>query len=225
MVEESLKNQNLTITEQLKPPGATWGLKWLIQTGKKFEIKQWQSTWDGTLHSIDGATVDLDKDAVGLYMTLGQSGGSTAHLDWTFHYTTGWGMTVIGAGAGGNFYGDVKITNTLNKDKTIDSNSDLPIYKVALDLSFTKSDWDIPKGEAIGGGGFFGGSTWAPSFAPNAQPDLPSFNFNLFDFNFFLTTNLLLPTSDVIKFDVTPGIRMPRDLYIVGHVAAPPPKS
>ena len=112
----------------------------------------------------------------------------------------------------------MKVTNTLNK-KDID-NSGLPTYKVRLDASLTQDDWGQPDIVPVEGGGLFGGVQWVPSFIEDAQPKPPIFSFELFDFDFLLTTNLLLPTREVIDFEVNPGARFPRDLYIVGKVKA-----
>lgn len=50
------------------------------------------------------------------------------------------------------------------------------------------------------------------------QLTLPSFDFKLFDIDFFMTTNLLLPNQKVIESKTKPGGRIPWDLYPVGQV-------
>ncbi|KIL60137.1 hypothetical protein M378DRAFT_952949 [Amanita muscaria Koide BX008] len=218
LVESSLYSKGLKFEEVEKTPGDTWGLKWKILTGKKFEIVESTETRDNILYSIEGASVDLDKEAKALFMTLGQDGGSDAQvnllLEWEFSFKMEWGITV-GGRAGAETWGIVEVTDKVNKKKYVD-NDDLPEYKLRLDASLKDDDWEAhyKARNPIGWETFHDGVRWDQKFA-QAQP---SFNLELFNIDFFLMTNLLLPNQKVIKFKTEPGARMPRDLYLVGHV-------
>jgi hypothetical protein len=137
---------------------------------------------------------------------------ANALLEWKFSFEVGWSMSGWGYQASGT----VKTTDKLNKKKYIDSSS-LSDYKVRLDASLKADDWELQyETDNSEWDKVFGAVDWIPNFA-QVQPKLPSFDFQLFDIDFFLTTNLLLPNKKVIKFKTTPGARMPRDLYLVGE--------
>lgn len=116
----------------------------------------------------------------------------------------------------------MKITNKLKKTKSVD-NSDLPKYLLHMDVNIDSSDWEKPdiKADDPGWWEAIGGKlNWKPSLVTNALPSsMPSVKVELINFNFFMTTNLLLPGSNVINFEKAPGARFPKDLYVVGHVA------
>ena len=117
---------------------------------------------------------------------------------------------------------NVNITNKLEKTKFIDD-SDLPNYLLHMDVSIDPSDWERPHiqldephwWEVVARA-----TDWEPHFVTDALPSLKvGSKVELVNFNFFMTTNILLPGNKVIKFEKDPGARFPKDLYVVGHVA------
>lgn len=143
----------------------------------------------------------------------------SAQLEWGFTSSIQWEEWCFP----GNLTqsGTVRVTNELRKTKLVDD-SNLPDYLLHIDVKIDSSDWDSPETNAdkhewwefISGGS---DSTYP---VKDALPSsMPSATIEIIDFNFFMTTNLLLPGSNVIKFEKAPGPRFPKDLYLVGHVA------
>ena len=141
-------------------------------------------------------------------------------MNWSFSFSIHWTEWIYPKT---NNEGDVTISNqlkTASASKSIDD-SELPSYVVSLDASIAASDWDTPvytSPDLSGWQKIAGETDWKPDFVVDNLPALPTMNFKLIDFNFFMTTNLLLPGSKVITFDKDPGVRFPRDLYVVGQV-------
>ena len=136
-------------------------------------------------------------------------------LKWEFSFTTGW-MWVHG-GTGEMVTGNVTVTNTLDKKKFFD-NTVLPDYRVHLDASIKKDDWDWSRSVTNDKWYQVASATVWNVLSKDAMPDPPSLNLEVFDIDFFMTTNLLLPNSKVIEFKADPGVRFPRDLYLVGQI-------
>ena len=116
-------------------------------------------------------------------------------------------------------HGQVKITNKLDKTKSVDD-SDLPNYHLHMNVNIDSSDWDKPDIEGDQDNDWRNVARrtgWKPALVTDALPS--SLLVELVNFNFFMTTNLLRPDNNVIKFKTDPGARFPRDLYIVGNVA------
>lgn len=141
-------------------------------------------------------------------------------MDWNFDCSIKWTEWTP---PNNNHWGEVTIKNKLKENtppKVIDD-SKLPDYVVHLNVSIAASDWEKPDISAADPSyweSVAGATNWKPDSVVDALPSLPTVNFELIDFNFFLTTNLLLPYRKVIRFDKDPGVRFPRDLYVVGHV-------
>lgn len=151
-------------------------------------------------------------------MTIEQGGSSAkanALLKWKFDFTTDW--IWVNGSTGTPHGGDVTVKYTLDKEDFFDNHA-LSNYRVHLNASISKNDWG--RTEEPSEGDWFNiirQTHWdSPAFA--ALPDAPTFDLKLFDIDFFMTTNLLLPNQHVIEFNAEPGVRFPRDLYLVGHI-------
>jgi hypothetical protein len=141
----------------------------------------------------------------------------SALLQWEFEFHAEW-MVANPLPS----YGKTKVTNKLRREKHIDS-SQLPDYVVRLDGSLTPLDWDPPINEPDNPSlweiilKILGGARSYMDVVTQAQPNV-GFDLELFNFDFFVTTNLLLPNRNVVKFDTNPGARFPWDLYLVGRL-------
>ncbi|KAM6497702.1 hypothetical protein JOM56_005650 [Amanita muscaria] len=218
LVKDSGGTGVMEIEEVEKTKNDTWGLKWKVLTGKKFEMKEIYETEDKTLYRIYNAvSLDLDKDPHVLYMTIGQNSDAQASalLEWTISYSRDWSMTPHG---GTSHSGTATVTNKVNEKKYIDNDS-LPQYKLRLDASLKEDNWTS---NSTSTNSFywtvFSRDMQYSSKIKDAEPDLPTFTLVLFDFDFFMVTNLLLPNQKVIEFEKQPGARFPRDLYLVGKM-------
>jgi hypothetical protein len=141
---------------------------------------------------------------------------ANALLKSQFSFSTDW-MWINGATGKPEFSGSVAVTNTLDKKRYFD-NGALPDYRVHLNVDVNKTDWDQDmKPSNSNWDAVKRMSNWG-SFSFDALPTPPSFKLELFDIDFFMTTNLLLPNSKVIEFEAEPGVRFPRDLYLVGQI-------
>lgn len=117
--------------------------------------------------------------------------------------------------------GTVTVTDKLDKGKYFD-NSALPDHLVHLDASFNKDEWVFHREFTNEGWHDVASRTNWDALSRNALPAPPSLHLEILNINFFMTTNLLLPNSKVIEFKAEPGVRFPRDLFLVGHVRGEP---
>jgi hypothetical protein len=141
----------------------------------------------------------------------------SALLEWEFEFHAEWIMAKPLP-----TYGKTKVTNKLRRETHIDS-SQLHDYVVRLDGSLTPLDWDPPINEPDKPNlweiivNILGGARLFTATVTQAQPNV-GFDFELFNIDFFMTTNLLLPNQRVIDFKTKPGARFPWDLYLVGNI-------
>lgn len=113
--------------------------------------------------------------------------------------------------------GSVTIDNKLDQKTNFDNNA-LVDYRVRLNLHVGKGAWSQVRTPSDSHWYQIIGATDYGDVSFNALPDPPTFDMELFNIDFFMTTNLLLPNSNVINFKADPGVRFPRDLYLVGHI-------
>lgn len=74
LAEKAIEVKGMEIEVVPKTDKDTWGLKWMIKTGKKFKIDKLFVTHDETLYRIEKAVeVDLDEEGHRLSMTIGQN--------------------------------------------------------------------------------------------------------------------------------------------------------
>ncbi|KAF8817288.1 hypothetical protein BYT27DRAFT_7153443 [Phlegmacium glaucopus] len=213
--------QGMTIQKSPDQPTGD-GLKLTVRTHKKYIIEGKDNITRSFREIRSKVNENLDDEEKALHITIGQNGNPnsapSAQLNWGFTSSVKWSQWTSNVTQSGT----VKITNKLEKTKSVDD-SDLPNYLVHMDVSIDSSDWDKPDikaDETTWWEKIAGATDWKPTLVTDALPSsLPSVKVELINFNFFVTTNLLLPGSKMINFKKDPGARFPKDLYVVGHVA------
>ena len=232
---------NMTIKKSSDQP-TTGGFKFTVLTHKKYHV---DGKDEKSLYSKDYRSKvdeDLDDESKALHITIGQNvrryaihphwiliirqgdpdKAPSAQLDWRFTSSIEWNQEAYGGrGFQKSFHGRVDVTNKLEKTKPIDD-SDLLNYLLHLDIEIVSSDWNKPevKAEDVEWWQYYAGRREYTYDVVKALPSsLPTAKIEIINFNFFMTTNLLLPGNKVIKFDKTPGVRFPKDLYLVGIIA------
>ncbi|GJJ09107.1 hypothetical protein Clacol_003329 [Clathrus columnatus] len=136
---------------------------------------------------------------------------------WSYKYKFSWDeYSALGDGSDRN--GSVTVENTLDEDT-------YPVkleneYTLEVNFKIRKEKWKVtatPDSQS-----FWdiinGGSTKVPSWTKDLNVFLPEMNIDMGSLDFFLTTNLLLPSREVIDIDTKLGVQVPGDFYLVGSV-------
>lgn len=238
-------NSDMLIGLMTKSTGMTFvrssdeesGLKLTVKTGETFYVEKEDHESGTVWNRHSEIKVNLDEEGKALRIAFDQKVRRLHYsflisdidkeqkdtvpsiiLNWDFTASMTWGTHWYKDSYWQN--GTATITNKLKKQQNMDS-SKLSEYEVHMDVGVSAGDWDTPKivnDESSGWANFW--STFDPNIVSGALPSaLPSPQFKLLDFKFFVLTNLLLPGSKVIEFAKDgPGFRFPRDLYVVGQV-------
>ncbi|KAK7468325.1 hypothetical protein VKT23_002840 [Stygiomarasmius scandens] len=207
------------------------------------------SLGDQKLTKADVPAFDLnpnDPQGLPLRITFGQAKGldqpATISLEWKYSYHQNWSgvMSHKSVGRGGmvwqvddNVSGGFTATFTLNKVFDIKS---LTQEDLRISIDFGKDDWKVETHPDESGDAWnkflaaFGGSEkvgFLPDFIKDNAIEGIGFTFNFDTLRFFSITNVFLPGRKVIDIDDKTGLRIPRDLVIVGNVVAStsPPSS
>ncbi|GJJ09110.1 hypothetical protein Clacol_003332 [Clathrus columnatus] len=197
------------------PSGSTAsGLYLSVDTKERLEEPEY-TVWDDplliTYHSA--INVLLPK----LQLTLEQDPTSKPGFcrgSWSYEYRFSWSAAVVGLGES---RGSATVQNTLNDNFPIKISED---YKLTLNFKVLKDDWSvkvIPDStdfwDQLGGG-----SDQTPTWILSMNIGIPDLEINMGSLDYFLTTNLLLPTRKVIDIDTELGLQIPGDFFIVGNV-------
>ncbi|KAJ7713645.1 hypothetical protein B0H14DRAFT_3016137 [Mycena olivaceomarginata] len=142
---------------------------------------------------------------------------------WKYEYAFNWSYDVIEPGCSVHQSGQVKATHEL-KNNVTSFESFLDDYSVKMECSVDAEMWakvDLKPENLWFWEHIVDGSRLVPDWVKDFNMKLPGFTLDLGSFNFFLTTNLLLPSRSkaVIEVDKAIGLKIPGDLYIVGKVA------
>ncbi|KAK7045937.1 hypothetical protein VNI00_006932 [Paramarasmius palmivorus] len=178
-----------------------------------------------------------DSKGLPLRIKFGQEKGlnepATISLEWkySFHQTWSGVMSHLEVGRGGmvvtvhnNVKGGFTATFTLKKIFDIKS---LTQEDLKISIDFSKDDWTVETKPDEGGsfwenfGAAFGGTAkvgFLPDFIKDSAIEGIGFNFDFGTLRFFSVTNVFLPGRKVIDVDDKTGLRIPRDLVIVGDV-------
>jgi len=139
-------------------------------------------------------------------------------MQWQFSYTSSWSW-IKGTNGDPMFKGNITVDNSLNHKVSFDNNA-LTDYRVHLNLNVGKSAWTQVLTPSNSNWNSVGRLTDYGNVSFKSLPDPPTLDLELFDIDFFMTTNLLLPDSTVINFKADPGVCLPRDLYLVGDIVS-----
>ncbi|KAF5366540.1 hypothetical protein D9758_008962 [Tetrapyrgos nigripes] len=198
------------------------------------------------LTKVDVPALDYnpnDPRGLPLRITFGQAQGldkpATILLEWkySFHQTWTGVMSCHVVLNADDWRGDERVmpkntpvkggfTATFTLNKVFDIK---PLTQEDLNVSidFNKDDWKVEvKPDEAGNlrqrlGATFGGTEqvgYLPNFIKDSAIEGIGFNFNFGTLRFFSITNVFLPGRKVIDVDHKTGLRIPRDLIIVGNV-------
>jgi hypothetical protein len=167
-------------------------------------------------YNYDGLSINLKDNPLNVTVKEGQIG-----VSFSGRTSSEWSEYIATGHPGGNSYGKVDVTISVNKSATpiILSEED----DIHSSVSLNASDFNVST-SAHGCSvweGFNGCRETVPAFYERDLPgtlQIPSINLNLTGLNFFNTTNLLAPGEHVIQFDSTKGVQTPHDFLLVGNV-------
>ncbi|GJJ09135.1 hypothetical protein Clacol_003357 [Clathrus columnatus] len=133
---------------------------------------------------------------------------------WAYKYSFSWYMKTQGIGPEGT----VNVENTLAEDSfpiELDNN-----YTLKMTFQVRREKWEVKTTAAdkTFWEKWNGGVEITPSWVSSMNANHPKMDIDMGSLNFFVTTNLLLPSREVIDIDTSLGVQVPGDFYIVGNV-------
>ncbi|GJJ13686.1 hypothetical protein Clacol_007942 [Clathrus columnatus] len=223
MIEPAMKEQNYSC--QINDTKGYVQLQ--VFTGEKVnEPEDKTERWIGPLKSIFTQTIRHNPIYVvlsPLLLVIEQSdsnNGSCCRGTWTYEYTFNWSTHTdrYNDMPEKNRHGTVTVENTLNKAFPAIGLAD--DYTMKIRFLIEKDDWNVETKphdptfwDELGGG-----VKETPRWVKNMNVHIPAIDFNMGSLDFFLTTNLLLPSREVIDIDKNLGVQVPNDFFIIGNV-------
>ncbi|GJJ09104.1 hypothetical protein Clacol_003326 [Clathrus columnatus] len=129
---------------------------------------------------------------------------------WNYKYKFDWrDYHVYQEGITSDRYGSVTVENTLNEDAYTVKLKDE--YTLQVNFTIRKEKWDVtatPDDQDFWNL-INGGSKEVPPWTKDLNVFLPEMSIDMGSLNFFLTTNLLLPSREVIDIDTSLGVQVP----------------
>ncbi|EAW19828.1 uncharacterized protein NFIA_094480 [Aspergillus fischeri NRRL 181] len=204
VIEQTVTKQGFAVSMDNSDGGVTLSIDTKKQVHRDAEYRV-EKLGDGSTNEYKVSAID--KTPGNLRVTLNEDSSHQAQClgSWKFDYHFTWSFYHDDryAGMGGRSYGSnggITATHTLDKKLAFDWSVDL--------VGDDKNWWEQ----------FCGGTKTIPDWVKNLSVQMPTFTLHLGSLYFFLTTNLLLPSQQVITVDTRTGIQIPGDLYLVGFV-------
>jgi hypothetical protein len=140
--------------------------------------------------------------------------------NWSFSYKFDWYYYISAGGQSTTEFGTVTATHLL--DKALDTLTVLDDSTLQIDCSISEGDWkvNLDADKQSFWDSFLGGSNEVPDWIKALSVTMPSFVIHYGKFDYFLTTNLLMPTKKLISIDSSIGVQVPGDVYIVGKLVS-----